>query len=65
MGIMIRGICRSCNKTSAIVDTENVWCHRCADDDEYRNKCDKHAVMNYLGFITFFAIIIFLMGYCR
>ncbi len=65
MGIMTRGICRSCNKTSPLSDAENEWCFRCANDPEYRMRCDRNAVTSYIGFIALFALVIFAMGYCK
>lgn len=65
MGIMIRGICRSCNRTSKLEDIENSWCFRCSNDPDYRAKCDKNTVMNYIGFVALFILVIFMMGYCK
>jgi hypothetical protein len=65
MGIMIRGICRSCNRTSPIHDPENTWCYRCANDPEHRARCDRNIVASYVGFLAFFVLVIFAMGYCK
>lgn len=65
MGIMIRGVCRSCDRTSPIHDTENTWCFRCSNDPEYRAARDTHTVASYIGIVSLFILVLVLMGYCK
>lgn len=58
MGTMLHGACHCCDRTSPLVDRENMWCGLCANDPERRKQ------MNDKQLATLFAwfVILFLVG---
>lgn len=56
MGIMMRGVCRSCNRTSPLTDHENLWCQACAEDPQRRKLMDDRFLARIFMWFVFIAL---------
>lgn len=63
MGIMIRGVCRSCDRTSPLTDHDNLWCQQCAEDPQRRRSMDDRRIARAFVWACSIFLIAMLYGF--
>ena len=59
MGIMMRGACRCCDRTSPLVDHINMWCSKCANNPDYRKSVAKNDIIRFVILMAFLALVVY------
>lgn len=63
MGIMIRGECRSCGRTSPLPDQINLWCGMCQKDPARRDRVAKTDIILCCAWIIVMVVVPLVIAY--